>query len=210
MQTPSQLPDTITSPLLLRAITNRPIRILAFDPGLTSCGWSLIDYDLATNHKLVSKYGTILGKTLLKNQKQLQLQFEKRYIILWELEPLIMGMIRDMAPDYVVSESAYAHSFIQSYAALVMVIQTIRTAVMRTLGSDIYLIAPKESKKAISADGTSDKASVRAAIFSNTAITIRENKHTPLEEITEHACDAIAAGVAFIQNQLPTVLASKT
>jgi Holliday junction resolvasome RuvABC endonuclease subunit len=186
-----------------------PIKTLNVDPGLTTLGWSMIEYDLDTNQKTVVKYGVITGKTLLKNQKEMQAKFAKRYIILWELEPILMDLIKEWQPDYVACESAYAHSFIESYAALVMVIQTLRTAVMRTLNQDIYLIAPREGKKAVSQDGTADKSSVQTAIFANPTITIRSSKHNPLDAISEHECDSIAVGVAFIQNQLPSILASK-
>lgn len=190
-------------------MSNRVIKILACDPGLSNFGWSLIEYDLTTDQKVILKCGTLTGKTLLKNQKEMQLKFEKRHIILWELEPVLIEMIKEFAPDYIVSESAFAHTFINSYAALVMVIQALRTAAMRAIGCDIYMIAPRESKKAVSADGTSDKESVQAAILRNPKITLKGNKHNPIEKLTEHAYDSIAAGVAFIQNHLPSVLASK-
>jgi len=190
-------------------MTNRIIRVFGADPSLLAFGWSVIDYDTATNHKTVIKYGTILGKTLLKNQKDMQSKFAKRYIILWELEQFLIALLQETSPDYVACEGAYSHLYIDSYAALVMVIQTLRTAVMKTCHDDIYIIAPRESKKAVSHDGNADKISVQDAIINNPTITIRTNKQNPVEKITEHTYDAIAAGIAFIQNQLPSALASK-
>ena len=189
-------------------MANRLIRIFCTDPGLTATGWSLLEYNLTTGHTEVIKSGTITGKSLLKQQPTLQDKFEKRYIVLWELEKYLQNMIIEFAPNYVVSESAFAHRFIQAYAALVLVIQTIRTATMRTLGQDIHLIAPRESKKAVSNSGTSDKTAVQDSIFNNPLISFKGSKSSnQLPEISEHAYDSIAAGMAFIQIYLPSILA---
>ena len=190
-------------------LANKVFRILSIDPGLTNMGISLIEYDLLTNTKTILRYLTITGKSLLKNQKEMQQHFETRHIIVWELEPLIMQMVEDEKPDFVVVEEPFAHSFINAYAALVIVVQAIRTAVKKTLGRDIYLIAPKEAKKAISKDGTSNKDAVQEAILKNPSIVIKVSKQNSVEPLTEHAADSIAVGVAFIQNQLPTILASQ-
>jgi len=190
-------------------MTNLTYRILSIDPGLANCGYSLIEYDFSSNKKHVLRFGTITGKSLLKNQKEMQDRFEKRHIIVWELELLLIEMITDMKPDFVAVEEPFAHLYIQAYAALVIVVQSVRTAVRKTLGTDIYLIAPKEAKKAISQDGTSGKGAVEDAILNNPLITIKTNKQNKIEEITEHAYDSIAVGVAFIQNQLLSILASR-
>lgn len=192
----------------LTTTTDRILRIMACDPGLANFGWSVIDYNLTTNVKTVLKYGTITGKSLIKAQKDLLPYFEKRHLILWELEPCLIALIREYEPHYIVSEAAFSHQFPQSYAALMLVIHTLRTAAKNTIGRDIHLIAPRESKKAVSDDGTSDKLAVRDAILANPTIIIRPDRHIPLEDaLSEHACDSIAAGIAFIQNQLPSVIA---
>jgi Holliday junction resolvasome RuvABC endonuclease subunit len=188
-------------------IGRNTIRCLACDPGSVTFGWSLLEYDLTTGHVTVLKSGTILGKTLVKQQVKLQAQFEKRYIVLWELEKLLVEMITEFKPDYVVSESAFSHRFAQTFAVLTMVVQAIRTAAMRTLGRDIHLIAPRESKKAVSHNGAADKATVQDAIFNNPNITINVTKNNTIADITEHAYDSIAAGMAFVQNYLPALIA---
>ena len=191
----------------VKSMSTDKIRVMAIDPGLQNLGYSFIDYDRKTNIKTVERYGTITGKSLLKNQKELQEHFEKRHIIVWELDPIIRNLILEYKPEYVVVEEPFAHIYIQAYAALVIVVQTIRTAVRHTLGRDIYLIAPKEAKKAVSSDGTSDKNTVLESIASNQYIIIKQCKQNKEEEYTEHAGDSIAVGIAFIQNQLPSILA---
>lgn len=189
-------------------MSKQPTLIMAIDPGLNNLGWSLIEYHSTTNQKNILRYGTIQGKTLLKNQREMQEQFEKRHIIVWELEPLLTEMILDMKPQYIVVEEPFAHIYIQAYVALVLVVQTIRTVARKTLGRDIYLIAPKEGKKAISNDGTSGKEAIQKAVLNNPSITIRQCKQNTDEQLSEHACDSIAVGIAFIQNQLPAIMAS--
>lgn len=181
------------------------VRIFCADPGLTNFGWSLLEHNRATGHTTVVRCGTITGKSLVKQQKDMHPRFEKRYIILWELERVLQEMFSEMVPTHVVSESAFSHSFIQAYAALILVIQSIRTASMRALGRDIYLIAPCESKKAVSSYGNANKESVQDAIFKNPQITILKSTKTTADPITEHAYDSIAAGIAFIQGHLPSI-----
>jgi len=185
------------------------IRIFSCDPALTNFGYSLLEYNLTTGHTTVIKSGTITGKSLVKSQVALQKEFEKRHIVIWELERLLQSMIIEFKPDYVVSESAFSHRFVQVYAALMLVIQAIRTATMRTLGKDIHLIAPRESKKAVSHTGAAEKVTVQHAIFNNPNVTINETKTNSIADMTEHAYDSIAAGLAFIQNYLPTLMASE-
>lgn len=180
---------------------------MSIDPGLSNLGWSIIDYDRSTNIKTVERYGVITGKSLLKSRKDMQDHFEKRHIIVWELEPLIMEMVKDYGPEYVVVEEPFSHIHIQAYSALVIVVMAVRTAVRKTLGRDIYRIAPKEGKKAISNDGTATKEAVMDAIAANQYIIIKQHKHN--DDMTEHAADSIAVGVAFIQNLLPSILASQ-
>lgn len=184
------------------------IRVFATDPGLTNFGYALIEYNLSNGHRTVIKYGTITGKSLLKSQKDMLNRFEKRYIIIWELEKVLQEMILEMSPDYVVVESAFYHTFPSSFAALTMVIQAVRTATKNAMGRDIYLVAPRESKKAASADGNSNKTLVQYAIFGNPDITV-SNKLSNIDELTEHSYDAIAAGEAFIMNHLPSILISR-
>ncbi len=193
----------------MTTMTKSMIRLLNFDPGLTMMGWSLIEYDLITNHKTIVKQGTITGKTILKSRKDLQQTYEKKFIILWELEAILAEMMTEYDPDYVVSEDAFAHLFPQAFAALVLVIFAIRTAARKVLNKDIHLIAPRESKKAVSASGTSDKIAVQAAIGADPTISFRTLKSSQGEEITEHAYDSIGAGIAFIQNHLPSILAAE-
>ena len=189
-------------------MTDKVIKLFCTDPGLKLFGWSLIEYNTKTGHVVVVRYGTITGKSLVKSHKEMQSRFEKRYIILWELERVLQEMFLEYSPDYVVSESAFSHSFIQAYAALILVIQSIRTASMKVFGRDIYLIAPRESKKAVSEDGNSDKEAVQSAIFRNSNITIL-TKGQNSEPLSEHAYDSIAAGVAFIKNYLPSIVVSQ-
>lgn len=188
-------------------INNSIIRILSIDPGGMATGWAIIDYDIQTNLKTVERYGTITGKSLLKNQKDLQEHFEKRHIIVWELEPAIIEIMIEFSPQFVAVEEPFAHLYIQAYAALIIIVMAIRTAVRKTLGRDVYLIAPKEAKKAISKDGTASKDLVSESIAKNPYIIIKQSKHNKEEDLTEHAADAIAVGVAFIQNQLTSILA---
>jgi Holliday junction resolvasome RuvABC endonuclease subunit len=191
-------------------MATRTIRIFCADPSITNFGWSLLDYELSSGHTTVVKSGTITGKSMLKQEAELKDLYESRYVVLWGIEKLLRDMIAEFKPDYVVSESAFQHRFPQAYAALVLVIQALRTATMHTLKRNIHLIAPKESKKVVGQSGSAAKMTVQDAIFNNPHITLRparSNGQPP--EISEHAYDSIAAGLAFIETYLPGILASE-
>lgn len=184
------------------------IRIFCCDPGSQFFGWALLEYDLSTGRTTAVKYGTITGKSLLKQKTDLHPFFEKRALCLWALEEALTTMFEEMSPLYIVSESPFMHRFVQTFVVLTLIVQAIRTAARRTVGRDIYLIAPKESKQTISKSGTSDKQAVQDAIFNDPSIVIKNLKSNQAE-LTEHVYDGIAAGVTFIRNYLPAILAAE-
>ena len=183
------------------------VRILSFDPALTVCGWSLIEYNLTTAKRTVTKFGDITGKSAIKARKNMLGVFEKRFIILCELEDTVITLINEFNPDYIAVESAFSHRFVLAYAALVLVIDTIRRASYKTQNRDIYLIAPKEGKLAISNAGTSDKDAVQHAILAHTDIVIKDTKQNPVDRLSQHAADSIAIGYAFSAIYLPIIIA---
>jgi len=184
------------------------VRILAFDPGLANCGWSLHEYNTKTGQDVVVQFGTILGRQAIKARKQMAGVFENRFIILCELKETVMNMLKEFTPDFVCHEGAFQHRYPDAYLALGLVIHTIREACYLVMGWDIYSVAPMEAKKAISTDGTANKDVVQKAVVSHPKITVKDRKQNPVADMTEHAADSIAIGWAFTQNQLATILAA--
>ena len=187
-------------------IKNSIVRVLAYDPALTKCGWSHIEYDINTGMNNVVKHGEIVGKTVLKNRKGLIGIFENSYLILCEIEDIVSQMIKDFKPDYIVVENAFSHRFPKAYASLVLVINAIRDAAFKTHGKDIFLIAPRESKCSVSGNGTSDKVAIQNAVLNHPNISIKDTKQQPLTSLSEHSADSIASGYTFTTNYLPTLL----
>ena len=189
-------------------LANKPspiIKVLAFDPGLTAMGWSLLAYNTDTHNIMVLKYGTIYGKNALKTRKEMHGGFTKQFITLMAYESIVSDMIRNTAPDYISVEGAFMCRFPAAFAALSAVINVIRRCAHLVTNKDIHEIAPMESKKAASATGTASKSTVQEALLTNPDIDFKSKATDHLEDMTEHSADSIACGLAFIKNKLPTI-----
>jgi len=174
------------------------IRVLAFDPGITSMGWSLLAYDLTTGKAAVLARGTLTGQHLLKERKDMQNKFSKAFIILEVYYEIFCRMLRDYQPQHVVAEGAFHHKFAQTYASLKLVLHTLRRACWDVLGFDLYEIAPMETKKLIAGNHMADKT------------LIFESDEQPLDNMTEHEYDATGHGLTFIHKiLLPTLAVSE-
>lgn len=185
------------------------IRVLAIDPGSGSTGYAVLDYDLNTGHTTVLHHGVWTGARLIKERKEMQTKFSKSFIILDVYYHLFSQMMRTHQPQYVVSEGAFYHRFAQTYASLTLVIHTLRRACHDILDSDIYEVAPMETKKEVAGNHMADKVQIKDALLSRAQLTIVSEATIAIDDLSEHAYDAIAHGLTFITRELPTVLATQ-
>lgn len=177
------------------------MRILAIDPSSTLLGYSILEsiddkklhvIDMATVdcEQLYREHKRIIGK-----------QFSKLYTKLDALFYHISKITADNAIDIIVAESAFAHVFISSFAALTQVLFTLERVSHVTLNRPIIRYAPKEVKKAISGDGTAGKQSVQDAVLENSYISFDESIADKVSTATEHAFDSIAVGYTYVASQ---------
>jgi Holliday junction resolvasome RuvABC endonuclease subunit len=173
------------------------VKLLSFDPGLAHMGYSCSYYYPDSGKIEVVKHGTVEGAKLLKTRKDMLKEFSKQFTILTVYEEIISDLMMwfgPLGPDFTVSESPFQGQFAQTYAALTLVVNAIRRCSYALYLKDIYVIAPRESKKAITGGGGATKEEVATAVIDNKNIVITSN-----EELSEHIYDSIAAAYAFVK-----------
>ncbi len=173
-------------------------RILAFDPGSTMMGWCVIDYDNTLHRFNILHHETITGTQLLKQRKTMQAKFTKSFIVLDVYYDIFCQLITTYQPNYIVTEGAFYHRFVQAYASLTLVIHTLRRACWVLQCDNIHEVAPMETKKTITGNSMADKTLIKTCILAMPEI----DNLTDVDDISEHEFDAIAHGITFIRKHL--------
>lgn len=190
------------------------VRVLAFDPAITDMGWAYILYDTEKKVYVVQETGIIQGSKLTSGMKLYEKRFQKAFMTAMKMYDVIVGLIFKFRPHYIASEGAFYSKFPQAWASLSIVIHTLRRAwyytiesslteaVTTTMGDDVYLVAPMETKKIITGKGQADKDQIKAGILKFKNLFIKSPNKTKL---TEHEYDAIGHGVTFCVLRLPDI-----
>lgn len=195
------------------------IKILGYDPGLTTIAWVLCTYNTKTGILAISRTGEICGdKTILKVKEQ-QAIYPSSFLKLLQLEEEVKRLCT-LKPDYVVCEDFfYQFGRHKAYAILALCIHQIRLATKESLGLPVTLIPTKRAKQLLAGSGGASKEDVQEAIrVSNDIVfeTIHEqiknaedivvnentNRTINIDELSHHVCDAIAVIYAFIKESL--------
>jgi len=188
-------------------MSNKKIRVLSFDPGLTKAGWSVNDYDPSTQTMHVVKYGFLTPKpeaAKVINRTEVEI-FGLRVISLALLRRYIRELVTEYKPDYTATEDAfYCSRMPAAYGSLIQWIVSVENLLHDEFRLTMMRIAPKDVKHSISGSGNSGKLSVQQAILSNSNIQFRAK--TDLLQMCEHEGDAIAVGWTFCTKFLPGML----
>lgn len=181
------------------------VRILAFDPGITEMGWSVVDFEPLTGKSHVVAAGTLHGQKLVKTDKELKAYFQKPFCVLMAYQKICMDLIRKYKPAHVVSESAFNFRFPQVLVSLTLVIHTIRCAAKDIMMRDIHTVAPMETKKEVAGYHMADKEQIKSSIIAYEGLTFAEG--IDKKEMTEHEYDATGHAICFAKRYLPDILA---
>ncbi len=176
---------------------NSNIRILSFDPGITNCGWAVVDYDVSTGKIDVPYHGTLKNNLVFKKHKELKGKFNKSFITLNAYYHEFVEMMQTYQPHDVAIEFAFMHKFPTAYLSLGLVIHEIRRASFTVFCRDVHLISPMQAKKEVTGVGGAEKNDMRSNLFSMTDVLV--HGENPKEEMTEHAVDAAGIGVTFLK-----------
>jgi Holliday junction resolvasome RuvABC endonuclease subunit len=174
-------------------------RILAIDPGTNALGVAVLDVDIDKAIVTVQHATTIDISKLSQNYPQLIMIHGERVSKLHAVEMALFKMFRAWKPDEIVSEAPYLGRFPQAFSALVECLSSIRRAVMEyNRALPLPTIDPASVKKAVGVSGKSgDKDAITVAIQRQPDLLMNVN----VNDLDEHARDAIAVGYAFYKTR---------
>lgn len=184
------------------------VRILSFDPAITVAGWAVSDYDLTTGGFMVRRFGNLLPSKIVSHadKRDLVETFGRKIIALDVLSDMVIQLMDEHKPDFVVLENAFINGrFPNAFISLVSWISTIEMLLYKKYGKPTYRLAPKQAKRIISGDGTSDKLNIQNAVLANERITFKQKRQ--MVTLDEHEADAISIGYGFCVSVLPGLLA---
>lgn len=181
--------------------------ILSIDPGLTTCGYAYSIYDEDAFH--VNAAGTTNTEDILRNHPE-KLQYPANTLKSDILADSFQQLIVTYMPQYVVTEAAfYNPSRPAAYASLLRCIFTLEH-VLHTANAVLYKIAPmlikKESQSTAGAMANKDEMKDALLQLTETKDIIL-SEDIDIEELSEHAIDAIHVGRAFTRLWLPLLTA---
>ena len=173
-------------------------KVLAFDPGLTTTGWSLSEGSLENRDLTVLKMDSIYpGPTIDKKAYRNEVaKFDRRTITLVYLREQVVKLLDELNPDFVVAEDIFINmQRPQAYGALCMWISTVRMICRDHKGMYLTTIPTKLCKRETCGTGSSNKLTVQQAIAASPHIKFKDEY--AISHMTEHQADSIAVAVAF-------------
>lgn len=177
---------------------NKKFKILAFDPGLTNFGYSLLEGSTSSGDLVVLKIGDLHpGPTVDKVAYREDVEkFDKRTISLAYLREQVGILMNNLKPDFVTSEDIYLNPHrVQAYGALCMVICVLRMFMRDNYGKYLVTIPTKVAKRECCGSGSGGKVGVQESLVNHKHVTFK-NEFDKLH-LSEHVADSIAVGVAF-------------
>lgn len=172
------------------------MRVLSFDPGIDFMGWSVIECSESNEVCRVVACGTLLGKDYYKHHPlSLRKKFKRPFVILQSYKKVFRDLIKEHKPDAVVSEGAFAHTFIAAAFSLITIIHVLRQACYDVLEQDLHIVAPMQTKVTLTGKSMADKNMIKTSVHAHKDIILPKNSTA----LSEHTYDAIGHGYCYIQ-----------
>lgn len=178
----------------------KKFKILCFDPGISTTGFSLLEGNTSDGDLVVLKIGEIHpGPTVDRAVYREQVEkFDKRTISLAYLQEQISVLMDTSRPDFVCSEDIYCNPrLITAYGSLCMWVCAVRMHLRRWYDKYLVTIPTKVCKKAVASRGDGGKASVQEALKNHPHIHFKVPED--YFHASEHVLDSIAVGAAFAE-----------
>jgi Holliday junction resolvasome RuvABC endonuclease subunit len=170
-------------------------RIIGIDPGSTTLGFSVLEYDARTL-KIIRTYAYTFNADKMNLSDLDALTHSERYARIYALQEALYDAFLVLKPNFVISESPFmAMRRPQAYGALVEVVFAIRSALRKyDPNLSLDLIDPPSAKKAVGAAGNAKKDQVMLALRKilhqvNFDVEFSDALFTDLDE---HSVDALA------------------
>lgn len=170
-------------------------RIVGIDPGSTTLGFAVLEYDLRT-FEIVRTYARTFNAGKMKLNALDIANHSERYARIYELTDTLYDAFVELMPNFVISESPFmAMRRPQAYGALVEVVFAIRSALRKydpTMSLD--LIDPPSAKNAVGAAGNAKKEQVHIAMkkLLPTLHFDESLSGASFDELDEHSVDGSA------------------
>jgi len=173
-------------------------KIVSIDPGTNKVGICLMDVEFDTFKILKSTAFTVTATKLVSEDSWMSVMHSYRVARLFAIKDTLLRYFKDHKPNAIVCESPFFNSRMPgAFQPLVEILKTIRDTVIEYDDwLQLNLIDPSTIKKAVNASSFADKQSVKKAVTSLVDINYEGN----IDELDEHAIDALAVGYCFIKN----------
>lgn len=175
------------------------IRIISIDPGTTTLGITVMDYQIYTNEFHLHLCRTVHVELVAKLNFAHVINFNgERAAKLQAIEFLFERYFDAWNPDVVICESPYLNvRQVSAFSSLTECFTKIRSAAYRYASSlPFILIDPATIKNGVGVKGNSgDKELVKAAVLSRPNLI--NTAAIDLTLLDEHAIDSIAVGYAY-------------
>ena len=185
-------------------------RVFAIDPGTTTCGWSLLEYNIDDGNVVVLKTGIISSRKVVVRaaMRDKVAIFGKTILVLEILRKKLFECLSSAKPDYVVIEDAFFNPKRPSaYAILLQCIVTVRRLIYTEYNMPLYTVPTRTAKQTMTGNGGDKKQCVQDMIISKEDIIFKNDK-LKYSIIVDEA-DSIAVGYHFCKKVLPTLLLDK-
>lgn len=191
-------------------MSEKPIRVLCYDPSFSNTGWAILDIKPSTGKVVVHRFG------VLKPGQQADrvahrddvTTYGKRAISMKLLKECVHKLQEEFKPDYVSVEDAFFNpKRPNAYASLLFWICSVTIIYHENYQKPIYRIPTRTIKQRLTGSGGKGKGSVKDAIIKSEEIVFKQKKQA--EIATDHEFDAIAVGYYFIKEILPSILSAK-
>lgn len=173
-------------------------RIIGIDPGSTTLGVSVIEYDIKTL-AIVKTYSTTLNASKVPLNKHDVESHSDRYARIFKLSEMLLELFLKLRPNFIITESPFLKKrFPLTFAVLTEVVFAIRIAVKRYDPlQKLELVDPPTAKKAVGAKtvkGGDQKSPVHDALRLLLAILFFDPNRSiaSFEELDEHSIDSMA------------------
>jgi Holliday junction resolvasome RuvABC endonuclease subunit len=169
--------------------------IVGIDPGSTTMGFSILEYDLHS-FEIVRTYARTFNAGKMKLNELDIVNHSERYARIYELMDTLYDAFVEIQPTFVISESPFmAMRMPQAYGALVEVVFAVRSALRKydpTMTLD--LIDPPRAKNAVGAAGNAKKEQVHTSLKKLLPILHFDEALSAksFDELDEHSVDGIA------------------
>jgi Holliday junction resolvasome RuvABC endonuclease subunit len=173
-------------------------KYIAIDPGINTCGFAIYTIDSENGDIMEIEAFTVHSSRLHNTTGYFEPYYSDRFIKLSKLKLYLVDLVRVISPVVVVCEAPfYNPSRPGAYGSLVELVGSFQQAVCE-FNSNIFFtsLPPMSVKKEVNAStNNQDKQDVKAGVSKIQSIT--SALVNTLDELDDHAIDAIAVGYAY-------------